>query len=77
MTKEIKVKIEDVLKELLLKLEKNKIQMFDCYDIAGDYKITLFSDEKIDVLYAPGYEYVEIVGLNEKDFHYFFNKYGY
>lgn len=77
MTKEIKVKIEELLKELLLELEKDKVQMFDCYDIVGDYKITLFSDEKIDVLYAPGHEYVEIVGLNEKDFDYFFNKYGY
>lgn len=69
--------IEEILKSLLFELGKDKVQMFDCYDIAGDYKVTLFSNEKIDVLYAPSYNYVEIVGLHEKDFNYFFSKYGY
>lgn len=77
MNKETKKKIENVLKVLLFAKEKKKIQMFDCYDIMGDYKETLFENNEVEVLYAPNYEYVEIVGLSDKDYNYFFKKYGY
>lgn len=51
--------------------------MFDCYDILGDYKEILYKDNEVEVLYAPYYDYVEIIGLTDIDYNYFFNKYGY
>lgn len=58
-------------------MEKKRIQMFDCEDIMGDYKIVLFSEEAVEVLYAPGYRYVEILGLPKEEYDYLFKKYGY
>ena len=51
--------------------------MFDCRDIMGDSKAVLLSLEEVKVLYAPEYNYVEILGLDKEDYAYFFKKYGY
>ena len=76
------IKIEDkiniILEELLKEIKKDKIQIFDCRDMAGDYKICLLSDENnIEVLYAPYYEYVEILGLPKDKYNKIYKKFGY
>lgn len=77
MNSKTKQRIEKVLQELLEELDKDRIQMFDCRDIMGDFKVALLSCEEIKVLYAPEYNYVEILGVDEEDYNYFFKKYGY
>ena len=69
--------IVKVLQELLKELGKKRIQMFDCEDIMGDYKIVLFSEEAVEVLYAPEYGYVEILGLPKEEYDSLLKKYGY
>ena len=77
MSNKTKQRIERVLQELLEELGEDRIQMFDCQDIMGDYKAVLFSGKEAKVLYAPGYKYVEILVLAKEDYAYFFKKYGY
>lgn len=77
MNSKTKQRIEKVLQELLEELGQDRIQMFNCRDIMGDSKAVLLSCEEIKVLYAPDYNYVEILGLDEEDYDYFFEKYGY
>lgn len=77
MNSKTKQRIEKVLQELLEELGQDRIQMFDCQGIIGDYKAVLLSREEVVVLYAPDYEYVEILGLDEEDYNYFKGKYGY
>lgn len=77
MNTKIKQQIEKVLQELLKEVGQERIQMFDCRDIMGDSKAVLLSLEEAEVLYAPDYEYVEILGLDEEDYNYFKGKYGY
>lgn len=77
MRKETKKEIENALKVILNIVDRDKVQMFDCYDIAGDYKEVFFKNDEVEVLYAPHYEYVEIIGLSDKDYNYFLKKYGY
>lgn len=77
MSNKTKQQIEEVLQELLEELGEDRIQMFDCQDIMGDYKEVLLSEKGVAVLYAPGYKYVEILGLDKEDYDCFFEKYGY
>lgn len=49
----IKKDIENILRDLL-KDDDEKIQMFDCRDCMGDYKITLYQKNGVEVLYTPG-----------------------
>lgn len=77
MNNKAKQVIEKVLQELLEELDRDRIQMFDCRDIMGDSKVVLLSLEEVKVLYAPGYKYVEKLGLDKEDYAYFFKKYGY
>lgn len=77
MSNKIKQRIEKALQELLEELDRDRIQMFDCRDIMGDSKAVLLSLEEVKVLYAPEYNYVEILGLDEEDYNYFKEKYGY
>lgn len=77
MNNKTRQQIVKVLQELLKELGKKRIQMFDCEDIMGDYKIVLFSEEAVEVLYAPEYRYVEILGLPKEEYNYLFKKYGY
>ena len=74
MTIKNKERIEEILKELT---ENGRIQMFSTRDILGDFKVKLFKKNNIEVLYAPRYHYVELIGLAQNDYDYFFNKYGY
>ena len=77
MSNKIKQRIEKALQELLEELGQDHIQMFDCQDIMGDSKAILLRYEEVEVLYAPEYNYVEILGLDGKDYNYFFDRYGY
>ena len=77
MKEEIREQIESAIKETLRSCGRKKIQMFDCPDLVGDYKVTLFYNHDIGVFYAPGYEYIELLGLSEDVYSYFFRKYGY
>lgn len=77
MDKELENKINKTLKELLERNEQDKIQMFDCRDIAGDYKESLLDEDNVTILYAPNYNYVEVLGLSEQDYNKIYEKYGY
>lgn len=44
------------------------IQMFNTKNIAGDYMITIYDEDNIEVDYAPSYEYIEIFGLSKDEF---------
>lgn len=77
MNNKTRQQIVKVLQELLKELGKKRIQMFDCEDIMGDYKIVLFSEKAVKVLYAPGYGYVEILGLPKEEYDSLLKKYGY
>ena len=42
---------------------KDGIQMFDTPYLANDYRIAIYCEDEITVLYAPYYEYIEIFGV--------------
>ena len=44
------------------------IQMFDTPSIAGDFRIPVYSEDKITVLWAPHYEYIEIYVISDEEF---------
>lgn len=77
MKKELENKICKAIEEILEIEGAKKIQMFNCYDIAGDYKEIYLNEDGVEVLYAPGWSYVEVIGLSDKDYKKIFKKYGY
>lgn len=77
MNNKTKQQIGKVLQELLEELGQDRIQMFGWEDIMGDSKVVLLRYEEVEVIYAPGYGYVELLGLDKEDYHYFFERYGY
>ena len=77
MKEEIREQIESAIKETLRSCGRKKIQMFNCFGFIGERKVTLFYNGEIGVFYTPGYEYIELLGLREDDYNYFFRKYGY
>ena len=42
--------------------------MFDTPSIMGDFRVPIYSEDKIIVLQAPHYEYIEIYGISDKEF---------
>ena len=50
--------------------------MFNCYAIVPDPYIVLYDKNNVEVRYCSHYDYIEVVGLNEKDYNYLFKKYG-
>lgn len=77
MNKELENEICKVIEDILEIEGSKKVQMFDCYDIVGDYKIAFLDEDGVQVLYAPGYKYVEVIGLTDEDYNKIFEKYGY
>lgn len=73
----VRDEIEKVLKELYITLDCKKIQMFNCYATVPDPYIVLYDKNDVEVRYCSHYDYIEVVGLNEKDYNYLFKKYGY
>lgn len=47
---------------------KDGIQMFDTPSLANDYRIAIYCEDEITVLYAPYYEYIEIFGVSKEEF---------
>ena len=47
---------------------KDGIQMFDKPSLVNDYRIEIYYEDGISVLYAPGYEYIEIFGVSKEEF---------
>lgn len=44
------------------------IQMFDTPSVAGDFRVPIYGEDKIIVLWAPCYEYIEIYGISDEEF---------
>lgn len=44
------------------------VQMFDTPSIMGDYRFPIYNKDGISVLYAPGYDYIEIFGISNEEF---------
>lgn len=44
------------------------IQMFNTPSIAGDFRVPIYSEDDIKVLFAPEYEYIEIYGISYEEF---------
>lgn len=58
----------DKLRNFLKEMFPERIQMFDTRNFVGDFMITIYDQDGIQVDYCPHYEYVEIFGLSEEDF---------
>lgn len=69
--------MKDEVINMLKKMFPNRIQMFNCRDILGDYKEILYTDENVTVLYAPQWKYVEVLGLPDEDYREVFEACGY
>lgn len=42
--------------------------MFDTPSMMGDYRFPIYNEDGISVLYAPGYDYIEIFGISNEEF---------
>ena len=58
--------------EKLIDFLKNRfiggIQMFNTPSIVGDFRVPIYSEDGIKVLFAPYYEYIEIYGISDEEF---------
>ena len=61
------LKIEKLIKFLKERFE-NGIQMFDTPSLVNDFRLPIYSEDEITVLWAPGYEYREIYGISDEEF---------
>ena len=61
------LKIEKLIKFLKERFE-NGIQMFDTPSLVNDFRLPIYSEDEITVLWAPGYDYIEIYGISDEEF---------
>lgn len=61
------MRIENLIGFLKENFEKG-IQMFDTPNIAGDLMFLIYKKDDITVLFAPGYNYIEIFGISDEEF---------
>lgn len=61
------MKIEKLIKFLKERFESG-IQMFDTPSLSNDYRIPIYVEDDITVLYAPGWDYIEIYGISDEEF---------
>lgn len=61
------MRIENLIVFLKENFEKG-IQMFDTPNIAGDLMFLIYKKDDITVLFAPGYDYIEIFGISDEEF---------
>lgn len=61
------LRIEKLIKFLKKRFE-NGIQMFDTPSLVDDYRIPIYVENDITVLYAPYWDYIEIYGISDEDF---------
>lgn len=53
------------------------IQAFNTLNWVGDYMVNVYNKDEIMVNYCPGYNYIEIFGLTEKQFKSLLNRNGF
>lgn len=56
------------LKKFLKERFENGIQGFDNENWIGDYTITIYDEDEIIIKYAPEWEYIEILGIENYEF---------
>ena len=61
------MRIEKLIKFLKERFEDG-IQMFDTPSLVNDFRLPIYSEDEITVLWAPGYEYREIYGISSEEF---------
>ena len=61
------MRIEKLIKFLKERFEDG-IQMFDTPSLVNDFRFPIYSEDKITVLWAPYYEYIEIYGISSEEF---------
>ena len=61
------MRIENLIVFLKENFEKG-IQMFDTPNIVGDLMLRIYKKDDITVLFAPGYNYIEIFGISDEEF---------
>ena len=61
------LRIEKLIKFLKERFE-NGIQMFDTPSLVNDFRLPIYSEDEITVLWAPGYDYIEIYGISDEEF---------
>lgn len=66
----------DKLKEFLRQTQLLGWQVFDCESRVGDIKETVYDKDGIRVEVSEYYEYVEILGLSEKEYRSLINRRG-
>ena len=61
------LRIEKLIKFLKERFEDG-IQMFDTPSLVNDYRIPIYIEDDITVLYAPYWDYIEIYGISDEEF---------
>lgn len=61
------LRIEKLINFLKERFEDG-MQMFNTPSMAGDFRAPIYSEDKITVLWAPDYEYIEIYGISDEEF---------
>lgn len=61
------LRIEKLIKFLKERFEDG-IQMFDTPSLVNDYRIPIYIEDDIIVLYAPHWDYIEIYGISYEEF---------
>ena len=61
------LRIEKLIKFLKERFEDG-IQMFNTPSLVNDFRLPIYSEDEITVLWAPGYEYIEIYGISDEEF---------
>lgn len=61
------MRIEKLIKFLKERFESG-IQMFDTPSLVDDYRIPIYVEDDITVLYAPSWDYIEIYGISDEEF---------
>lgn len=61
------LRIEKLIEFLKAHFESG-IQMFNTPSIVGYFRVPIYSEDNIKVLFAPHYEYIEIYGISDEEF---------
>lgn len=61
------MRIEKLIVFLKETFEKG-IQMFDTACIVNDFRVPIYMEDDILVLFAPEYDYIEIFGISDEEF---------
>lgn len=61
------LRIEKLVKFLKERFEDG-IQMFNTPSFVNDYRIPIYVEDDITVLYAPSWDYIEIYGISDEEF---------